>query len=115
MQYIIYIVMTKTNIKKTEKKNKKGNVVERTINIEPKNGKINISEVNKLYQKLLKDGKKNFIITGMGIDGYKTIKSKSFLEEDLKYAMESYYKSYGLNAKTIYEKFSDFFNIQVKL
>jgi hypothetical protein len=100
------------DIVKKEKKNKKGKVVEKTINMQPKNGKINISEVNKLYKKLLKNKERNFIITGMGIDGYKTLKSKNFMEDDLKYSVESYFQSYT-DSKAIYDKFSNYFNIQI--
>ena len=106
----------KVEVKK-EKKTKKGFVLEKDILIEPKNNKkITIAEVNKLYAELSKKhDKKNFIIRAMAADGFKTLKSQDYIEDDLKYILLSYYRSYGLESKAIEKKFSSFFYVTVSI
>ena len=107
----------KFNIVTSELKNKKGFVLETTKQYIPKqNQKINISEINRFYQALSKKYKrKNFIIRAMGVDGMKTLKKQEFMEDDLKWILNSYYQSYGVEAETVKEKFSDYFFFEVTL
>ena len=100
-----------------EKKTKRGLLLEKEVLIEPKNNKkITIDDVNKLYAELSKKHKKrNFIIKGMGADGFKTLKSQDYMEDDLKYILQSYYRSYGVESKAIEKKFSQFFYITVTI
>ena len=106
----------KVEVKK-EKKTKRGFVLEIEVLIEPKNDKkITIDDVNKLYAELSKKHKKrNFIIKGMGADGFHTLKAQDYMEEDLKYILQSYYRSYGIEGKAIERKFSQFFYITVTI
>lgn len=98
------------------KKNKTGKIIEKRIILSSVKGKISIGEVNKLYKDIItKHSKKNFIIRGMGIDGIKTIKSMDYMEEDLKYALQSYYSSYGIDQKSIKDKFDYFFDVEIIL
>ena len=103
--------------KKIEKKNKKGFVLQSTTQFTPKkNQKISIDEINKFYKAIAKKYKKNnFIIRAMGIDGMKTLKSQDFIEDDLKWMMINYYRSYGIEAKTVEEKFSDYFYFEITI
>ena len=99
------------------KKNKGGKIIEKRIMLNPKNGnKISITDVNKLYKDIIKKHKKkNFLIRGMAVDGIKTIKSMDYVEDDLKFALQSYYSSYGVDEAAVIEKFSHFFNVEIVL
>lgn len=104
--------MSKVNKKVYEVKNKKGNVIQRVMEIEPKtkNSKISIKEVNNVYKKLIQQqDPNNFMIKVMTIDGMKTLKSFDFVDEDLKYALENYYSSLPKEAQ---EKFYSFESVQ---
>ena len=105
----------KFNTKKIEKKNKKGFVLQSTTQFTPKkNQKISIDEINKFYKAAAKKYKKNnFIIRAMGVDGMKTLKSQDFIEDDLKFVLINYYRSYGIEAKTVKDKFSEFFFFEI--
>jgi len=105
----------KFETRKMEKKNKKGFVLQTTTQFIPKkNEKINIKEINKFYQATAKKyNKKNFIIRAMGVDGMKTLKAQDYIEDELKWIMINYYSSYGVDAKTVEEKFSDYFLLKL--
>ena len=116
MYYNIHMKNLILTVKK-ENKTKRGFILEKEILIEPKNNKkITIDEVNKLYAELRKKYKKrNFSIKGMAADGFHTLKAQNYMEDDLKYILESYYRSYGIESKAIKKKFSQFFYITVTI
>ena len=104
----------KTETKK-EVKNARGKVMTKTVRISGKNNKrLDLSEIDKIYKQLSrKYNKKNFLIRAMGIDGMTTLKSQDFIEDELKFMLENYYRSYGIQANKVKEKFNSFYFIDV--
>jgi hypothetical protein len=99
--------------KTKEKKNAKGKVIEKRITLNSNTGKISIDTVNKLYKQLItKHKKKHIAIVAMAPDGYKTIKNFAFIEDDLKFTVDSYFASHGPEGDAVREKFSFFFNVE---
>ena len=104
------------NTEMKTKKNQNGKIIEKRIILNSERGKISMDQINNLYKEIItRHDKKKIQITGMAIDNFKTIKSMDFIEDDLKYAMESYYKSFGVNANEVKDKFNYFFNVEIIL
>jgi heterodisulfide reductase subunit C len=91
-----------SNFIKTTKdiKNKNGKIIEKVLNIQPKKGKITIDEINKLYKEIIKKtNPKNIMIKVCAIDGFKTLKSFDYIENDLSFVYEDYYSSLSKETK----------------
>jgi hypothetical protein len=99
------------------KKNKKGFVLEKTIQLTANgNKKITIADINKMYKQLYKKhDRSNIIIRAMAADGMKTLKGQDFIEDDLKWTLMSYYRSHGPDAEVIKEKFKTFFYVDISI
>ena len=95
----------------SEKTNKKGKVIERILNIQPKTGFVSIDEVNKTYKSLLKktDASK-IMIKVQTIGGFLTAKSFDYMEEDLELLIDNYYSSLS---KEGIDKFSKLLSFQI--
>ena len=100
-----------------EKKTKKNFILEKTVQLKANNNKkITIADINIMYKQLSKKHhKSNIIIRAMGADGMKTLKSQDYIEEDLKFSLMSYYKSYGIEATAIQAKFQHFFYVDITI
>lgn len=95
-----------SNFIKTSKdiKNKNGKIIERVLNIQPKNGKLTITEINKLYNKLRDNvNPKNIMIKVIAIDGWKTVKAYDYDDEDLTVVYEDYYSSLSKDTRDKYD------------
>lgn len=101
-----------SNFIKTTKdiKNKKGKVIERVLNFQPKKGTLTINEINNLYKKLKeKTNTKNIMIKAVAIDGFKTIKSYDYDNDDLTMLYDDYYSSLPKDTKN---KFNNILAVQ---
>ena len=94
-----------------ERKNKNGKVLERVLNVQPKNGFVSIDEVNKTYKALIKktDASK-IMIKIQTIGGFLTAKSFDYVEEDLELLIDNYYSSLS---KEGIDKFSNLLSFQI--
>jgi phosphoenolpyruvate synthase/pyruvate phosphate dikinase len=73
-------------------------------------GKITIDEINKLYKEVIKKtNPKNIMIKVCAIDGFKTLKSFDYIENDLSFVYEDYYSSLSKETK---EKFDSLLAVQ---
>ena len=102
-------------IKKTVK-NKKGKKVytEYKMTAKKKDGTISISEVNRLYKKLLeKYDAEDIIIKGLAPDKWTTIKSQQYIEDDLKFILQNYYRSFGIETSEVEKKFARFYELNI--
>ena len=99
------------------KKNKKGFVLEKTVQLKANgNKKISISDINKIYKQLSKKHhKRNIIIRAMAADGMKTLKAQDYIEDDLKWTLMSYYRSYGVEAAAIQQKFQQYYYVDISI
>ena len=96
-----------SNFIKTTKdiKNKNGKVIEKVFNIQPKNGTLTINEINNLYKKIRgRTSTKNIMIKVVAIDGFKTLKSFGYDEDDLDMLYEDYYSSLPKDTKDKFDK-----------
>jgi translation initiation factor 2 alpha subunit (eIF-2alpha) len=101
-----------SNFVKTTKdiKNKNNKIIERVLNIQPKKGTITIDEINKLYKEIIKKtNPKKIMIKVAAIDGFKTLKSFDYIENDLSFVYEDYYSSLSKETK---EKFDSLLAVQ---
>ena len=101
-----------SNFIKTTKdiKNKNGKVIERVLNIQPKKGTLTIKEINNLYNKLReKTNAKNMMIKVAALDGFKTIKTFDYDDEDLTMSYDDYYSSLPKETK---DKFNNILAVQ---
>lgn len=95
----------------SEKVNKKGKVIEKVLNIQPRQGYITIGEVNKLYKALLaKSDASKIMIKVQTIGGFLTAKSYDYMDEDLELLIENYYSSLS---KDGIKKFSELLSVQI--
>lgn len=104
--------MSKFNITPFDVTNKKGKVIEKVLNYQPKNGGyVTIDEVNKMYKALLKkiDASK-IMIKVVTKGGILTAKSYDYLDEDLELLIENYYSSLS---KDGIEKFKNLLAFQI--
>ena len=95
-----------SNFIKTTKdiKNKKGKVIERVLNFQPKNGTLTINEINNLYKKLKeKTNTKNIMIKAVALDGFKTLKSYDYDNDDLTMLYDDYYSSLPKETKNKFD------------
>ena len=96
-----------SNFIKTTKdiKNKNGKIIEKVLNIQPKKGTLTINEINNLYKKMkAKTNTKNIMIKVVAIDGFKTLKSFGYDEDDLDMLYEDYYSSLPKDTKDKFDK-----------
>ena len=99
-------------IEKYEQKNKNKQIIGRVFNIKPKTKKkIHMTDVNRIYKRFLeKYNSRDIIITAMLPDGHKTIKSMNDDSQDIRFALDDYYRSYG---DDVIDKFENVFEFNV--
>jgi len=104
-----------SNFEKSTKinRNKNGKEIERVMDIKPKNAKLKLTldEVNNLYKKIAERADtSNIMIKAMTIDGYKTLKSFDYNDEDLIHCLDDYYSSLPKEKR---DKFENLLSVQI--
>lgn len=103
------------NLIKTEKDitNKKGRVIERVLNLQPKTGFVSIHEINNMYKKMIKAPEVDphkIMIKVVALDGFKTIKPYDHDGDDLTMVYDDYYSSLPKATK---DKFNNLLAFQI--
>lgn len=103
------------NFLKTEKEitNKKGVVIERIMNLQPKKGFVSIHEINNMYKKMIQTADidpHKIMIKVVAFDGFKTIKSYDHTGDDLEMTYDEYYRSLPKETR---DKFSNLLAFQI--